>query len=399
MGKHWKNPYHISYLLIAANVLSALSSDLHLPAMPTMVKELNTTAYLVQLIMPIAFFASLFTRLLWGPLTDAWGRRVILMPILMTNLVGNLMSAIAPTIEWILVGRFIAGLAFGSCNIVAMMMISDLFDGKERARMLTVLDTLMPAFMISAPILGAYILQWCGWRGNFIFILIAQLIVNFLCWWWIPETHTDQEDLNLKKAFKNYAKPATDVTLILICMIPGIAAGSYAFMLVQAPFIYINQFTLTPQMCGYLMALPLIGQFLAGSFHQVLLKYLMPVQTLRIGILVTLGLAINVGLLLWQCYPWTISSLFVISTLQCIAWSFLLAPCISLAFDRHPKQRGAVSSLISITRGILWSSFSHVGAVFYDQTEYPFLWGTLIAALFIVLLWIIVHWQSVRTPR
>lgn len=169
--------------------LGLMATDIYTPAMPAVVHALNTSANTVQLTMTWFLIAAGLSQLVYGPLSDHWGRRRLIITGIVIYTLGSLFCAMAPHISWLLLGRFIQGIGVGGIMSLNRIIIRDTFSGKQLAKALSYIGAFVALAPAIAPAIGGYIQAHSNWRWIFGLLFIFSGIMSLVCWFTLPETH------------------------------------------------------------------------------------------------------------------------------------------------------------------------------------------------------------------
>jgi DHA1 family bicyclomycin/chloramphenicol resistance-like MFS transporter len=271
-------------LLGALTAFPALSTDLYLPALPTIARELETTLAAAQTTLSVFFLGLSVGQLLWGPLSDRFGRRRPLFAGIATYLVASLVCAFAPSIGWLWAGRL--GQAFGGCAavVIARATVRDSFDVVESARVFSRLMLVMGAAPILAPLAGAWLLGPVGWRGIFGVLVGFGALALAAAILALPETHggtpraarpaTVARTFGALLADRTFRRPALTAALGHGVLLAYIAA---------AAVVLIGQYALPPTTFGWLFGLNAVGFIGAAQLNARLLRRHPPERLLRGG--------------------------------------------------------------------------------------------------------------------
>ncbi|BDH46909.1 Bcr/CflA family drug resistance efflux transporter [Salmonella enterica subsp. enterica serovar Choleraesuis] len=244
-------------ILSALMAFTSLSTDIYLPAMPIMARELHGDAELTITGFLLGFCIA---QLIWGPVSDHFGRRLPLFIGMGLFIAGSVGCALSTTIGQIVFWRVFQ--ALGACTgpMLARTMIRDLFSRTRAAQMLSTLVIIMAIAPIAGPLLGGQIIKTGSWHMIFwLLAIIGVLMLVSLCW--LPETLPPQKRVksSLSGAFRNYVTLITNAgymrfTLCLMCYY----VAAYAFI-TGSPFVYITYFGVDSQHYGWLFALNIVG--------------------------------------------------------------------------------------------------------------------------------------------
>ena len=168
----------------------AFSIDAMLPALPRIGAELSPDDVNRAQLIVIAFVGGMGVATLFaGPLSDAWGRRPLILGGALLYGAGAALAWAAPTLEILLMARVIQGIGAAGPRIVGMAIVRDIYGGREMARILSFIMLVFMLVPAMAPLIGSWIIAWAGWRSIFIgFVVFAALISLWLALR-LPESH------------------------------------------------------------------------------------------------------------------------------------------------------------------------------------------------------------------
>jgi len=189
------------FILFLLGMLSAFGpfvTDMFVPAMPSMVTDLNTTMPMVQLGLTTSMLGLAVGQLIFGPISDKIGRR---RPVLWSMALFALASVAiiyVPTIEGFIGLRFVQGLAGAGGIVISRSVATDLFDGRQLMKMLAVIGAINGVTPIAAPVVGGLMVDSVGWRGIFEVLLwvgVVLLICSFFMRESLPPERRQQRSL------------------------------------------------------------------------------------------------------------------------------------------------------------------------------------------------------------
>ena len=160
------------FLMVFIFLAAAMETDIYLPTFPNILEDFHTNEAMVQRILSYNFIGICIGSLLYGPLSDHFGRRPILMfgfGIFIVSSVGCIFSV---NIEQLITFRLMQGFGSSACVIVGTAMIFDLFEEDSAAKLIADLNTITVSLMAFAPLIGGWISLNLGYRANFTFIAI-----------------------------------------------------------------------------------------------------------------------------------------------------------------------------------------------------------------------------------
>ncbi len=159
--------------------LGPMSLNIFLPSMPGLVTTFETGYDTVQLGLTLFLAGLAVAQLVYGPLSDKFGRRPVLIFGLILFLVGSIICLMAPTIEFLIAGRVVQALGGGAGLVLGRAIVRDLFDREQTASKLAYVNMGMVIAPMLSPALGGYLDIWFGWRATFLFVLVVGGLVVF----------------------------------------------------------------------------------------------------------------------------------------------------------------------------------------------------------------------------
>jgi DHA1 family 2-module integral membrane pump EmrD-like MFS transporter len=345
---HHAARHYILFLAILLIIVWQSSVDIYLTAIPTMVDELSTTSSSLKFSIVIAILGFGVSQLIYGPLSDYYGRRVITLIGISIFLFGSFLCVIADSIELLLIGRFIQGLGMGSAGPVVTAVPKDIFVGKELNQAFAYISTSIAMTPVVAPLLGSYLQMFFGWRANFIFLFAYGAIVGLLIYRGLPETnaHTKQSNLKISTISRSYLAALRDrLYMGYLLIIIFLYAGELAYIM-QMPLILQQTFGLTPIQNGWLVVLTALGMGIGAFSSSQLVKYFAPINFIYVGLsLVVLSALAMLVLPLLGIY--TITSFIAPMILYMFGSGLTFNNCIAGCMDRFPHQAGLAGALMS----------------------------------------------------
>ena len=372
-------------ILGALMAFTSLSTDIYLPAMPSMAEELNGNAELTITGFLIGFT---FAQLIWGPVSDSIGRKMPLFIGMLIFALGAAGCAMSHSIGQIVLWRVFQ--AFGACTgpMLARAMIRDLYSRIRGAQMLSTLMMIMAIAPIIGPLLGGQIIRVSNWHSIFwLLTLIGTLM--FISLFWLSETLPREKRLpaSMGRAFANYRyllKHKIFMRFTLCVTFYYVAA--YAFI-AGSPRVYISYFGVDAQHYGWLFAVNILGVMGLSFFNRGFVTRLPLHRLLKIATTVSLT-----AIIILAVFVRTGSGgIYIIIGMIFIFFSMngiVAASATAAALDEAPHMAGSASALLGafqygsgIISSLLLTLFSH-------GTPWTMTWIMLIftaASLFVLL--------------
>ena len=343
-----KNKFYISVMVIAAIALGNAGSTLYLPAMPAITVDLDTTGAMMKLSLSLFLIGFSLSQLFYGPLSDAFGRKINLVLGLIIFTIGSLISALAPNISVLLLGRLIEGLGIGAANAVGYALMRDIYSGPALTAQLSYISVFVGSMPLIAPIIGGYLVADINWQSCFyllaivaVFLLIAKIV-------YLPETLAGADPTACRPtvAFKKYWILLSSKLYMGYALIAAVAFAAIFTMGSSLPFLLVNELHIAPEIYGWIAGIPALG-FLSGSFLSgrlamkcSLAKLILFGACLGIASMV-IGVMINLGITPFNLYT-LIAPLIVLM----FGIGFMVPTGSSGAMAPFPKLAGSESALL-----------------------------------------------------
>ena len=360
---------------------ASISTDLYLPAMPAMGRDLHAQPGTVALTVAAYLTGFSVGQLAWGPIGDRHGRRVPVALGLVLFIIGSAGCAMAGGIGAMIGWRVVQALGACASVVLARAMVRDLYQGHRAAQMMSTLMTVMAIAPLLGPVLGGQILVLAGWRAIF-WALVGVGLITLAALAILPETLPSEQraPMPLIAAFGGYGALLNNRAMVgYVCAGGFFYAGMFAYI-AGSPFAYISYHHVPPQLYGLLFGAGVIGIMGANLVNARVVRRLGSDRLLRLGTLGATGAALVLALDARSGFG-GLAGLAVPLFLFASATGFIVANAITGAMAIFPARAGAVSARIGATQygsGIVGSAL--VGG-FADGTPWPMGWVIAACAL------------------
>jgi len=340
-----KKRTHLALLLAALSMLGPFSVDTYLPAFPAIQASFHVSALEVQQTLTAYMLSFAFMMLWHGAISDALGRRNIILVALSVFAVASLGCAAAHTVQYLWIFRILQGVSAGAGMVVGRAIIRDLYSGPAAQRLLSLVTMIFSIAPAIAPILGGWVLVFLDWRSIFLFLFLYTVALIWFCFRYLPESlpKEHRHEFSIPLLINSYKAVFGSPSFHLQS---GTIAFNFAglFLYVaSAPVFLTRHLGLTAQQFGWQFIPMVCGIFLGALGASQLAGRTSLFRQVRIGYVFLAGAAVcNVMYHLFfpPAIPWSVTPLFFYA----IGMS-LVAPGVTLmTLDLFPTTRGIVAS-------------------------------------------------------
>lgn len=328
-------------LLALLTAFPALSTDMILPAIPSLAETWNQPLSVINLILICFFVTYGFFLLFYGPISDRFGRRKPLLFGLAVYIVASLLCALASNASMLIGFRILQAAGAAASSSLSMAMTKDIFAGSERERILAYTAVIMALAPMLAPVIGGWILLDFSWHWIF-FVQALMGVIGLIGVLRFPETLPEASDLPLSRVMHTYGRLLLNPSYIIMVLVMSVSLFPLYSFIAGSSSIYISEFGLSEQKYSYFFAFNALA-LMIGSFSCLRLTRSMSSKRLM-----TIGF---VGIFLGGC--------FLLLTGQHGPWSFALPmfmitfslglsrpPSNNLVLEQVDRDAGSASSLL-----------------------------------------------------
>lgn len=283
-------PLGLVVLLACMRGLGPLSLDTYLPALPAIAGDLSASTSATQLTLTATLAGLAIGQLVFGPLSDAHGRRRPLIAGIALFVLAAAGCALAPSIGALVAARFVLGLAGAAGMVTAMAVARDSSDGATMPRLLAALMLVTGIVPLAAPVVGGQLLRVTSWRGIFAVLAVAGALILLTTWRRVPETLAarDRQPVGLRPMLRTLRMLVRDSSFALPALTLMLASASLFGYLSGSPFLLQDIHHLSPQAFSAVFAdntigLTILSQVSGRIVHRTGASALLLVGTLIIS--------------------------------------------------------------------------------------------------------------------
>jgi MFS transporter, DHA1 family, multidrug resistance protein len=389
----------LAILLAALAMLGPFSVDAYLPAFHDIGREFDVAPLAVQQTLSSFLFAYAFMMLWHGALSDALGRRPIVIVGLCVYAIATLGCAIAGNIETLWLFRALQGICAGSGMVVGRAIVRDRFRGAEAQRVMSQITLVFGIAPAIAPVLGGVLLNAFGWR--YIFWVLLALVIALLIWSAkrLPETlpTARRQSLHPRELWRSYVNVLRNRDFLLLAIIPALNFAAFFLYIASAPSFLIDLLGVSSYGFAWLF-IPMIGGIMIGAFVSGRAAgRVSAARTMGVGYLIMFAGAMTQLAVAWfvaPVVPWHVLSIMIYTV-----GSAIVAPSATLLLlDLFPTTRGMASSLQGFVHFVLAAVIAGTIAPFLAQSLKGLAVGMAGFTVLSVILWALYRRRRRVTP-
>lgn len=347
MSKPAVSMRRLAPLLGFLSMFGAFSIDTIFPAFPQIGDQFGVGTLPMQQTIS-AYLAAYAAMSLWhGALSDAFGRRRVIMVGIAIFILASIGCAMSTSLPMLVGFRVLQGLSAGVGLIVGRAVIRDVLDGADAQRLMSQVSMIFGIAPAVAPIIGGWLLGWYRWPSIFWFLALFGLLLLISVMLWLPETHPRERwhSIRPRSLWRSYAAILGNAQFRRLSLSSAFNFGALFLLISSAPALVLNHFQLNEQQFGWFF-IPMITGMMSGAFLSGRLAGRMEGRR-QVGI--GFGLNVSGAALLFAYALWAEHLQIPQGMLPVMLMSFgiaLVMPIITLmCLDLFPDQRGAASSV------------------------------------------------------
>jgi MFS transporter, DHA1 family, multidrug resistance protein len=382
-------------LLGALSMFAPLSTDMYLPALPSMAHDLSASPAAVALTLTASLVGLGVGQLVAGSLSDALGRRRPVLVGLLVYTASSVLCALAPDVWTLCALRLLQGAAGAAGIVIARAVVRDLYSGVEGARFFARLMIVIGLAPILAPIVGGQLLHITDWRGVFLVLAAIGAVLTVFSWRALPETLPPgaRQRGGLASMLSVLGVLLRDRRFMGLTLCFGLFFGAIFAYIAGSPFVLEDIFGISPQLFGVLFACNAVGLVVASQAGGRVVGRYGPQRLLTIG--VAAGTATGAGLLLTVLGHGGLAPVLLCFFFLPASFGLVAPNVTALALAPFPHVAGSASALMGLMQFGLGAAVAPLVGVAGSHTAVP----TAIVIAAMVLAAAVVLWASISGER
>jgi DHA1 family bicyclomycin/chloramphenicol resistance-like MFS transporter len=386
--------FALTALLAALTAVGPLSTDMYLPSLPDIGRDLNASTPQVQLTISAFLVGFACGQILYGPVSDRLGRKPVLLAAVALFCGATIVCMLATSIDMLILARVAQALGGSGAVVVTRAIVRDMYSGARAGRELSVISSVMAVAPVLAPMIGGTLQAAFGWRSVFVVLAVAGISALCVVWALLPETlKKPDEETSASSMLHSYRIVASNRVFLAYL---GIGSFSYAGLFAWisgAAFVLQNLYGLTPFVFGFVFAVATFGYFTGTTIATKIVT--------RVGLDGVIGIGSAVlaigGLMACAAvalgFTSSLSLVIPVAIFLC-GFGMVLPQSIAGAITPFPERAGAASSLFGFVQQTGAAICGAIVASLLGHNAWP-----MVAAIALVGTMTLVLWFATRDAR
>lgn len=380
----------ILFILILGllSMLTPLAIDMYLPSFGDIAQDLSVPKERIQTTLALFTLGFAFGQLLWGPLSDSFGRKLmILIGVLVAAFIALMLTQVDNIIHFYFL-RFLQGFFGSAPAVVAGALLRDLFNKEAFSKMMSMVMMVTMIAPLVAPILGGYLADQFHWHSIFYLLSGLGFLSAFLVGFRIPESLPKERriPLDLMGVLRNYRAVGTNKRVLGYIFTNAFSYSGMFCFLTSGSLVYTGVYGVAPKNFGYFFILNIGVMMVATFLSGRLVGKLGTERILRIGLLIQLvaGLWLALcALFHWGLWPVAFGVALYVGMVSVVSSNANAA-----VLELFPRTAGTANSLIGMFRFAIGAVIGAILAFFSAETEMPMLFAIALNILVAIVFYI-----------
>ena len=366
MNTHFVQSRSFVLTLGLLTAMAALTVDLSLPAIPSMVGALDSTLTRGQQIVGIFMAGMAIGQIPAGLFSDRLGRMPTLYLGMALFAIAATVAASASDMEWLLAARFVQGIGAASAVVLSRAIVRDIASGRDAARLMSLMTMIFTAAPVIAPTFGALLVAQWGWRAPFIAIAACAYLMIVAIRQNLVETHkpqvTEHPVRQLISSFGEFFSHRQSIFGLLLLLLPP--AGFLSIIAVSAA-LTVEIYGYSVQAYGLIFACAGLSILAGSALNRLLVMHFDQLQLIGISVAIIFAASAQLAIIAWLdsapfWWLWSCVCEFMFTI------AILMSNTMVVALDPLPRIAGVASSIVGTLQNLAGAGGALFAALIYD---------------------------------
>ena len=380
-------------ILIALSALAPLSIDMFLPSIPHITAEFSADSATIRLAVTMFLLMAAASGLLFGPISDRFGRRPALIVGMSLYVLGGVLAWVSGSAEMLVGARLIQGFGSGASMSIARATVIDIY-GRDRAtRIIAIMSVVMALAPMLAPIAGGIYQETLGWRWVFATLTVMGIGLTIAYFFQIPETnrHPDPDALRIPQIVRNYGTLISHRAYVVPVAIVSISFAGHLVFISTSALVLIDEVGISPGLYGLAFGLVSAGIMVGGALSGFLVGRARPERVLYSGIYIAvLGSVVQVvlNLLLGVSGPLLLgASIVVVPMFITVMGGAIARPGLTVAaLTPFRRMAGLAAAVMGFSQMLISSLYGIAFAAVFEPTGLTMAAAIAFSSLLVLIL-------------
>ncbi len=389
--------FGLTLLLAMLTALGPLSMDMYLPSLPDIAHVLGAPVARAQLTISSYLIGFAVGQMIYGPLSDRYGRRPVLLTAVALYLASTLACAAAQSADLLIAARLLQGISGSGAIVLARAIVRDVYSGVQAARELSLMGSISATAPIVAPMIGGVLQAGFGWRANFICMSVGGLIALLVAGRLLPETlrpDNRASSLSFFSMMRGYGAVARHGGfLVYLGIITTTYAGLFAWVS-GASVVLQGVYGLSAVTFGFTFALGAAGYMLGAMIATRLVVRLGLDRTIGVGVVVIAAGGLSLALAVATGVPglWLVAAM----ALYLAGVGLAMPQAMAGALTPFPDRAGTAASLMGLIQQAVAAIIAAVIGGFLVRSAWPVTGVVVAMGCLTFLLWALTRGMRAR---
>ncbi|WP_267525554.1 multidrug effflux MFS transporter [Campylobacter sp. MG1] len=254
-------------ILAFLSAIAPLATDMYLPALSAVQQSFNTSEFYTQLSIASFFIAFAFGQLIYGPLSDVYGRKLPIIAGMLIFIISSFLCFLVDNIYTFIALRFLQ--AFGGCAgvVIARAIVSDCFDKQKAIEVFSLMMICSSVAPMISPSIGGMLLKYFSWQSIFVTLFIVGIVLLLLCIFYIKESNNDRIKFSFFNIYQAYKVTMSRAGFLVYVVCSSLVMSSMFAYIAGSSFVFVDVFGVSSQTYALIFGANSLGFMIAARLN------------------------------------------------------------------------------------------------------------------------------------